>query len=109
MSSLNQPLHDRVLIRQKEGAEKSESGLLHIPEQARERPVEGVVVAVGGGKILQSGQRVPLDVRPGDTVLFGQFSGTKVPVDGEQLLIMREDEVLMIVSRAQEEEREIPF
>lgn len=100
MTSLNQPLHDRVLIRRKQGAEKTESGLLHIPEQARERPIEGTVVSVGGGKVLQTGQRVPPDLRPGDTVLFGMFSGTEVNVDGEKLVIMREDEVLMIVSRA---------
>ena len=91
------PLHDRVIIRRME-EEKTSPGGIVIPDSATEKPVKGEVVAVGNGKILDSGEVRPLDVKVGDTILFGKYSGTEVSVDGEELLVMREDDITAIVS-----------
>ena len=91
------PLHDRVIIRRME-EEKTSPGGIVIPDSATEKPVKGEVVAVGKGKILENGDIRPLDVEVGDTILFGKYSGTEVSVDGEELLVMREDDITAIVS-----------
>ena len=91
------PLHDRVIIRRME-EEKTSPGGIVIPDSATEKPVKGQVVAVGNGKILDSGEVRPLDVKVGDTILFGKYSGTEVSVDGEELLVMREDDITAIIS-----------
>ena len=91
------PLHDRVIIRRME-EEKTSPGGIVIPDSATEKPVKGEVVAVGNGKILDSGEVRALDVKVGDTILFGKYSGTEVSVDGEELLVMREDDITAIIS-----------
>ena len=91
------PLHDRVIIRRME-EEKTSPGGIVIPDSATEKPVKGEVVAVGNGKILDSGEVRPLDVKVGETILFGKYSGTEVSVDGEELLVMREDDITAIIS-----------
>ena len=91
------PLLDRVIIRRLE-EEKTSPGGIVIPDSATEKPVKGEVVAVGKGKILENGDIRPLDVKVGDTILFGKYSGTEVSVDGEELLVMREDDITAIVS-----------
>jgi chaperonin GroES len=90
------PLHDRVLIRRIEAAEKSAGGII-IPDTAQEKPQEGEVVAIGTGVRGEDGTITPLDVKPGDRILFGKWSGTEVKLDGEDLLIMKESDVLGIV------------
>jgi chaperonin GroES len=90
------PLQDRILIKRIEEEEKTKGGII-IPDAAKEKPQEGIVVAVGDGKILESGQKAPLTVKPGDKILFGKYSGTEIKVDGEEHLILREDDVLAIV------------
>jgi len=90
------PLHDRVIVKRMEGEEKTKGGII-IPDTAKEKPVEGKVVAVGGGKVLESGKKVPLQVKAGDRILFGKYSGTEVKIDGEEHLIMREDDIIAIV------------
>ena len=94
------PLHDRVIVRRIDANETKTSGGLYIPDTAKEKPQEGEVVAVGKGKLLENGSRVEPDVKAGDRVLFGKYSGTEVKIDGEELLIMREDEILGIIERA---------
>jgi chaperonin GroES len=91
------PLHDRVIIRRME-EEKTSPGGIVIPDSATEKPVKGEVVAIGNGKILESGDVRPLDVKVGDIILFGKYSGTEVSVDGEELLVMREDDITAIIS-----------
>ena len=91
------PLHDRVIIRRME-EEKTSPGGIVIPDSATEKPVKGEVVAVGNGKILESGDVRPLDLKVGDIILFGKYSGTEVSVDGEELLVMREDDITAIIS-----------
>jgi chaperonin GroES len=90
------PLHDRVLVRRIEAAAKSSGGII-IPETAKEKPQEGEVVSVGSGARNEDGAIVPLDVRSGDKILFGKWSGTEVKIDGEDLIIMKESDVLGIV------------
>lgn len=90
------PLHDRLLVRRLE-QEKTARGGIIIPDTARERPMEGRVLAVGNGRVLDSGKRLPVDVKVGDRILFGKYSGTEIEVDGEEVLVVREDEVLAIV------------
>ncbi len=94
------PLHDRVIVRRIDANEVKTAGGLFIPDTAKEKPQEGEVVAVGKGKLLENGTRVEPDVKAGDRVLFGKYSGTEVKLDGEELLIMREDEILGIIERA---------
>jgi len=93
------PLHDRVVVRRIAEGEQSRGGII-IPDTARERPQEGEVVAVGEGKYRTDGARQSLDVRAGDRVLFGKYSGSEIKLDDEELLIMREDEIFGIVERA---------
>ncbi|GLS29378.1 co-chaperone GroES [Neomesorhizobium albiziae] len=92
------PLHDRVVIRRAEGDTKSKGGII-IPDNAKEKPQEGEVIAVGPGSRDESGKLIPLDVAPGDTVLFGKWSGTEIKIDGEDLLIMREADIMGIVEK----------
>jgi chaperonin GroES len=90
------PLHDRVVLRRLEGEEKSKGGII-IPDTAKEKPQEGEVVAVGPGARDEAGNRVPLGVNAGDRVLFGKWSGTEVKIDGQELLIMKESDILGVV------------
>ena len=90
------PLQDRILIKRIEEEERTKGGII-IPDAAKEKPQEGMVIAVGDGKMLDSGVKAPLTVKVGDKILFGKYSGTEVKVDGEEHLIMREDDVLGIV------------
>lgn len=91
------PLHDRVLIRRIESEEEEVRGSIVIPDTAKEKPQEGEVVAVGEGKVLDSGTRVEMSVKPGDRILFGKYAGSEVTIDDVEYLIMREDEVLGIL------------
>ena len=90
------PLHDRVVVKRLEGEEKTKGGII-IPDTAKEKPQEGKVIAVGPGGRDESGKLTPLDVKAGDRVLFGKWSGTEVKVDGEDLLIMKESDIMGIV------------
>jgi chaperonin GroES len=95
------PLHDRVIVRRVDEGEQVRGGII-IPDTAKEKPQEGEVVAVGEGKYREDGTRQPLDVKAGDRVLFGKYSGSEIKLDNEELLIMREDEILGIIQRAAE-------
>ena len=99
MSTNITPLHDRVIVRRIEEGEQVRGGII-IPDSAKEKPQEGEVVAAGAGKYKEDGTRQPLDVKPGDRVLFGKYRGSEIKIDGEELLIMREDEILGIIARA---------
>lgn len=90
------PLHDRVVIRRTEEERTSPGGIV-IPDTATEKPIRGEVIAAGNGKILENGEVRPLDLKAGDKVLFGKYSGTEVKVDGEELLVMREDDVMAVI------------
>jgi len=90
------PLHDRLVVRRKE-EERTTAGGIVIPDSATEKPSTGEVIAVGNGKILESGEVRALDVKVGDVVYFGKYSGTELKVDGEELLIMREDDIIAVV------------
>jgi len=90
------PLNDRLLVRRIEEKETVKGGII-IPDTAKEKPQEGEVIAVGNGKILENGTKVPMDVKKGDRVLFGKYSGTDIKIDGQEYLILREDEVLAIL------------
>lgn len=91
------PLHDRVLVRRTEGDEKTAGGLI-IPDSAKEKPAEGEIIAAGDGARKDSGELIPMAVSVGDKVLFGKWSGTEVSVDGEDLLMMKESDILGIIS-----------
>ncbi|WP_421703221.1 co-chaperone GroES [Aliiroseovarius sp.] len=91
------PLHDRVLVRRVESDEKTAGGLI-IPDSAKEKPAEGLVVSVGAGARDDAGNRIALDVKEGDKILFGKWSGTEVTVDGEELLIMKESDIMGVLS-----------
>jgi chaperonin GroES len=90
------PLHDRILVKRIEEGEQVVGGII-IPDTAKEKPQQGKVVAIGAGKIDDKGKRVPLDVKDGDRILFGKYSGQEIKLDGEEFLIMREDEVLGVI------------
>jgi chaperonin GroES len=90
------PLHDRVVVKRTEEERTSPGGIV-IPDSATEKPIRGEVMAIGNGKILDSGETRPLDLKVGDQVLFGKYSGTEVKVNGEDLLVMREDDVMAVV------------
>ena len=92
------PLADRVVVRRTKEEEKTKGGII-IPDTAKEKPVEGVVVAVGAGKLLKDGKHRPVDVKAGDRVLFGKYSGTEVKVDGEEHVLLREDEILGVYGK----------
>ena len=91
------PLHDRLLVRRIEEKETAKGGII-IPDTAKEKPQEGEVLAVGNGKILENGTKVALDVKVGDKILFGKYTGTDVKIDGKEILILREDEVLAVLA-----------
>src|SRR5213595_2246040 len=93
------PLHDRVIVKRIDEGEQVRGGII-IPDSAKEKPQEGEVVAAGAGKYKEDGSRQALDVKEGDRVLFGKYSGSEIKIDGEELLIMREDEILGVIERA---------
>jgi chaperonin GroES len=90
------PLHDRVIVKRVEEEEKTKGGII-IPDTAKEKPVEGVILAVGEGKVSDDGKKIALEVKAGDKVLFGKYAGTEIQIDGEEHLIMREDDIIAIV------------
>ncbi len=90
------PLHDRILVRRIEEQQKSKGGII-IPDTAKEKPQEGRVIAVGNGRVLEDGSVRPLDVKKGDRILFGKYSGSEIKIDGEEHTILREEDVLAIV------------
>ena len=92
------PLQDRILVQRVEEEAKTKGGII-IPDTAKEKPAEGKVVAVGNGKVGDDGKRIPLEIKKGDRILFGKYSGTEVKVEGEEQLIMREDDVLAIIEK----------
>jgi len=93
------PLHDRILVSRIEAGEQKVGGII-IPDSAKEKPMQGKVVAVGNGKVKDDGSRIALDVKAGDHILFGKYSGQEIKLDGEEYLIMREDEVLAVLDAA---------
>lgn len=90
------PLQDRVIVRRMQEEEKTKGGII-IPDTAKEKPIEGVVVSVGDGKLLDNGKKMPLEVKEGDRILFGKYAGTELKIEGEELLIMKEDDIIAIV------------
>ncbi len=91
------PLHDRVLVERVQSEEKTAGGLI-IPDSAKEKPAEGMVVAVGAGARDDDGDRIPMDVKAGDRILFGKWSGTEITVDGKEMLIMKESDIIGLIS-----------
>ena len=100
MATTIKPLHDRVIVRRIDETTNQTAGGLFIPDTAKEKPQEGEVIAAGAGKYKEDGTRQTLDVKEGDRVLFGKYSGSEIKIDGEEFLIMREDEILGIIERA---------
>ena len=92
------PLHDRVIVKREDEERKSPGGIV-IPDTAAEKPIRGKIVAVGKGKILEHGNVRPLDLKVGDKILFGKYSGTEVKVDGDELLVMREEDVVAVIEK----------
>lgn len=90
------PLHDRVIVERVKEEEKTKGGII-IPDTAKEKPVEGKIIAAGAGKVLDNGKRAPLQVKAGDRVLFGKYAGTEIKIEGKERLIMREDDIIAIV------------
>jgi chaperonin GroES len=90
------PLQDRILIQRVKEDEKTKGGII-IPDTAKEKPIEGTVIAAGNGKLSENGKRVALDVKKGDRILFGRYSGTEVKIEGEEYLILREDDVFGVI------------
>ncbi len=90
------PLHDRVIVERVDEDEKTKGGII-IPDTAKEKPVEGKVMAVGDGKVADDGKKIPLEVKAGDRVLFGKYAGTEIQIEGEEHIIMREDDIIAIV------------
>jgi len=90
------PLADRVIVKAKEAEEKTKGGII-LPDTAKEKPIEGTVIAVGAGRVTEDGKLIPMSVKVGDTVLYGKYSGTEVKIDGEEYLIMRESDIYGIV------------
>src|SRR5437764_5506325 len=101
MATTIRPLHDRVIIKRLDEEEQVRGGII-IPDTAKEKPQEGEVIAAGEGKYKEDGTRQPLDVKAGDRVLFGKYSGSEIKLDGDEFIIMREDEILGIINRAGE-------
>ena len=93
------PLHDRIIVQRIEEGEQKIGGII-IPDSAKEKPQQGKVIAAGAGKSKDDGKRIPMDVKSGDTILFGKYSGQEIKLDGEEYLIMREDEVLAVIEDA---------
>jgi chaperonin GroES len=92
------PLNDRVLVKRLEEEDKTAGGL-YIPDSAKEKPTRGKIIAVGSGRSNDDGVRKPLDVKAGDTILFGKYAGTEIKIDGDELIIMREDDILAVVGK----------
>ena len=91
------PLHDRVLVRRLEEGEARSTGGIIIPDSAKEKPQQAEVIAVGSGKLLENGERVPPEVKAGDRILFGKYSGSDIKIDGDEYMILREDEILAVL------------
>jgi chaperonin GroES len=98
------PLHDRILVKRIEEAETTRGGII-IPDSAKDKPQEGEVIAAGKGKVNEEGKVRPLDVKEGDRILFGKYSGTEIKIDGDEFIIMREEEVLGILTGAKKTEK----
>lgn len=98
MATQFKPLHDRVLVKRIEGEEKTKSGII-IPDTAKEKPQEGEVLAIGSGTRSENGAIQPLDVKPGDRVLFGKWSGTEIKLDGEDYIVMKESDIMGILAK----------
>ena len=98
------PLHDRIIVQRLEEGEQKIGGII-IPDSAKEKPQQGKVIAAGAGKTKDDGKRQPLDVKAGDTILFGKYSGQEIKLDGEEYLIMREDEVLAVLDEAEKKKK----
>jgi len=96
MTTKVRPLHDRVIVRRLDEEEKSAGGII-IPDSAKEKPIQGEVLAVGNGKILENGEVRPLDVKVGDRVIFSKYAGTEIKLDSEEVLMMREDDILGVI------------
>ncbi len=96
MATKVRPLHDRVIVRRLDEEEKSAGGII-IPDSAKEKPIQGKIIAVGKGKSLENGEVRPLDVKEGDTVIFSTYAGTEIKLDGEAFLMMREDDILGVL------------
>lgn len=92
------PLHDRLIVQRLEEEEKTKGGII-IPDSAKEKPIEGKVIAVGKGKIKKDGTTIPMEIKKGDRVLFAKYAGTEVKIDGEEYLMMREDEIVAIIEK----------
>ncbi len=92
------PLHDRLIVKRFDEEEKTKGGIIIIPDNAKEKPQQGEVIAVGNGKVLEDGKKLPLEVKKGDRVLFGKYSGTEIKIDGVEYLMMREEDILGVVS-----------
>ena len=90
------PLHDRILVKRQEEKEMKKGGII-IPDSAKEKPQEGKVIAVGNGKVTDEGKKIPLDVKAGDRILFSKYAGTEIKIDGDEHLIMREDDILGVI------------
>jgi len=90
------PLHDRIIVKRLEEEEKTKGGII-IPDSAKEKPIEGRVIAVGDGKIMEDGKKIPMEVKKGDRVLFAKYAGTEIKIDGEEHLMMKEDDILAII------------
>ena len=99
------PLHDRIIVHRLEEGEQKIGGII-IPDTAKEKPQQGRVVAAGNGKAKDDGKRIPLDVKAGDTILFGKYSGQEIKIDGQEYLIMREDEVLGVIEGKKEDKKD---
>jgi chaperonin GroES len=99
MANMIRPLHDRIIVRRIEESEQMRGGL-YIPDTAKEKPQEGEVIAVGNGKVLENGTKTELDVKVGDRILFGKYAGSEVKLEGEEYLILREDDVLGVIEGA---------
>ena len=90
------PLHDRIIVQRLDEGEQNVGGII-IPDSAKEKPQQGKILAVGDGKVTEEGKRIPMDVRPGNVILFGKYSGQDIKIDGEDYLIVKEDEVLAVI------------
>jgi chaperonin GroES len=99
MSKINlRPLADRVIVKPMEAAEKTKGGII-LPDTAKEKPIEGTIVAIGPGKVTEDGKQIKMEVKEGDKILYGKYSGTEVTVEGEEYLIMRESDIFAIISK----------
>jgi chaperonin GroES len=98
------PLHDRIIVQRLDEGEQKIGGII-IPDSAKEKPQQGKVIAAGNGKVKDDGKRIALDVKAGDTILFGKYSGQEIKLDGEEFLIMREDEVLAVIDDADKKKK----